>query len=374
MTIHQAVMSDSWTVLPEARNFSETKDECWVMLQNQGRYSYPGPQFVISDEEIPVYAQSKLTRTEVTYGPLYAVRLHDVLLLGNNTFISQRSELLVDLEGMNRRRAPMPSAQQSSGLYEYELPEDVPYFNGSAAALFFHTACGSHHSHWLVQGLPRLELFERSGASFESLLVFDTIKPYQFEMLETLGYSREKVLVRRGLEPMRFKELYVLYTWNDFLPAFQSIERLIDAYNPGAQGPERVYVSRKDAVTVRKFLNEDDLIALVQKYGFEIVHPSALTAAQEVALFRSARLVCGPLGAGLYNTIFTSPGAFLWILGDPSYVMDWAPELCGLRGHTHGYHFGNSFFSYEESHFGTHNNWILNLETFEKQLQILTHK
>jgi capsular polysaccharide biosynthesis protein len=372
MTRYRARCCDSWVVLPEARNFAETKEECWVMLQKQGGYSYPLPQFVLSDEEIPPYAKEKLMRSAVSYGPLYAVRLHDVLLLENNTFITRKGELLVDLQNMNRRRDPLPAADSPTEFYEYELPNDIPYFDGSAAALFFHTACGSHHSHWLVQGLPRLELFEQAQATFESLLVYDTIKAYQFEMLETLGYPREKVFVRQQLEPIRFRELFVLYTWNDFLPAFQSIDRLISAHSPGTSGPERVYISRKDAATVRKFLNEDDVIELVKKYDFEIVNPSALSAAEEVALFRNARLLCGPLGAGLYNSIFTAPGALLWILGDPNYVMDWAPELCGLRGHSHGYYFGNSFFSYEESHLGTHNNWIVNIETFEKQLRQLT--
>jgi capsular polysaccharide biosynthesis protein len=188
-------------------------------------------------------------------------------------------------------------------------------------------------------------------------------------MLATLGYQRNQVVVRPGVTPMRFKELYVLYTWNDFLPAFDSIEKLIDAYYTGTPGPERVYVSRKDAVTVRKFLNEDDLIELLKQYDFEIIHPSTLTAAQEVGLFRDARIICGPLGAGLYNSVFTKPGALMWIIGDPCYVMDWAPELCGLRRHSHGYYFGNSFYSYEENHVGTHNNWILNIDTFERQLQ-----
>ncbi len=339
------------------------------MIEPQGHYPYPAPEFIITDEEIPGYAREKLARTGVIYGPLYAVRLRNVLLLDNNFVITERGEFLVDLAGMNGRRVPLPTRESPPRYLEYDLPNDVPYYDGSAAALFFHTACGSHHSHWLVQGLPRLELFERTAAQYDSVLVYDTIKPYQYDMLSTLGIPRDKVLVRQGLGPMRFKELYVVYTWNDFLPAFQNIEKLIDAYyQPGAPGPAKVYVSRKDAVGVRKFLNEDDLISLLQKYDFEIVVPSTLTAAQEVALFRDARIICGPLGAGLYNSIFTKPGAFMWIIGDPCYVMDWAPELCGLRGHRHGYYFGNSLYSYEDSHMGTHNNWILNLETFERQL------
>jgi capsular polysaccharide biosynthesis protein len=79
-------------------------------------------------------------------------------------------------------------------------------------------------------------------------------------------------------------------------------------------------------------------------------------------LFRGARLIVGPLGAGLYNALFTRPGATIVALSDPAYVMEWLPQVAALRGHRHAWCFGLGMESHDEIHAGTHGNWIVDVE------------
>ena len=116
-------------------------------------------------------------------------------------------------------------------------------------------------------------------------------------------------------------------------------------------------------------MNEEKIIEIVEELGFKVIIPSSLTLADEVRLFQDARLIVGPLGAGLYNIFFTKPGSTMLVLGDPNYAMDWPAQACGLRGHSICYYFGSSFYSYETDHLGTHNNWILDPDRFRAAIE-----
>ena len=69
----------------------------------------------------------------------------------------------------------------------------------------------------------------------------------------------------------------------------------------------RIYVSRRRA-DVRRVLNEEEIEGCLHKYGFEIIDCERLAFSQQIALFKSADIVCAPHGAGLSNIAFCSRG------------------------------------------------------------------
>ncbi|MBX7138073.1 MAG: glycosyltransferase family 61 protein [Oligoflexia bacterium] len=362
---------DSFTWLPRAASFSELRsEECCVVIDADCSYGYPLPLFAYTDEELPSLTKDKILRTAVRNDPIYAIRLQEPILCGDSTIITARGEVLLDMMVMNGRRRAMPAARGRDAHFsmEIEVPE-TRYLDCSAALLFFHSASGHHHSHWMIQTLPKLELFERAKADFEKLLVYDSIQPYQLETLDHLGYPQDRIVQRASTEALKIRELYVMYTWNDIMPHFGAIERLRSVARSQASSKERIYVSRRDARNVRRFLNEQECLPVFEEFGFQTVVPGQLGLMEEIGLFSSARLICGALGAGLCNSAYTAPGARLVVIGDPCYAMDWVPELCGLRGHSHCYYFGNSFYSYESQHLGTHNNWVLDPQKLRKVLK-----
>jgi capsular polysaccharide biosynthesis protein len=228
--------------------------------------------------------------------------------------------------------------------------------------LFHNASSGDNHSHWLLQTLPQLGMCERLGIRPELLVVQPNIRPYQRDVLAALGYGPERLLLRSPSCPMRFETLFAGYVDGGLVPDPHIFDRQIAAFDAGLAGPERIYVSRGDARGIRRLLNEADLIAHLQERGFTIVVPSALSAAEEVTMFRHARLIVGPLGAGLYNALFTRPGATIVALSDPFYVMEWLAQVAALRGHALGWCFGLGLESHDEVYAGTHGNWIVDIE------------
>jgi len=70
----------------------------------------------------------------------------------------------------------------------------------------------------------------------------------------------------------------------------------------------RLWVSRRFAR--RRWLsNEDDVVALLESYGFRVLHPELLSVPEQLTLFSRASLVAGMHGAGLANIAMMAPGA-----------------------------------------------------------------
>jgi capsular polysaccharide biosynthesis protein len=85
----------------------------------------------------------------------------------------------------------------------------------------------------------------------------------------------------------------------------------------GLQKKQRIFISRKEK---RRVINEDELVAVLSKFGFKSIAPESLSVAEQVSLFAAAEVVIGAHGAALTNTVFCSPGTKVIEIFAPDYV------------------------------------------------------
>ncbi len=346
--------------LPRVIRLNVTHEDSIRVFSEAMRVPVPAPVLVKTVEPLPPRTQDIVSRTESEHDAQYLARLNDVLLTGHRDLFTLDGLYLTDLAsqaGLHSRPpevVPGPDGKLIRPLAALS-PELV---DETAGLLFFHSASGDNHSHWLLQTLPQLRLYERAGIRPERLIVQPNIRPYQRETLRLLGWKDREILVRAPDRPIIFRELYAGYVDGGLVPDATIYDRLREACPRRPGSPEKLYISRGDARTVRRFLNEDRLIERVRELGFTVVTPGALSLAEEISLFQGARVIAGPLGAGLYNALFTDPGATIVALSDPNYAMTWLAQVAGLRGHQHAAVFGLAFDSIEPTFGGTHNNWI----------------
>jgi len=97
--------------------------------------------------------------------------------------------------------------------------------------------------------------------------------------------------------------------------------------------PTLLYIARADARS-RPLRNEDMLVARLARFGVVPVLLSALGLDEQIKLFRGARLVIGPHGAGLANVVFSPPGTVLYELLPHHYVN----PCMNLLAQQHGLH------------------------------------
>ncbi len=67
-----------------------------------------------------------------------------------------------------------------------------------------------------------------------------------------------------------------------------------------------IYVSRADTSgkTKRSVANEKELVEELKKRGFKVIIPGKHTLAEQVKMFKEAKVIMGPHGAGLTNLLF----------------------------------------------------------------------
>ncbi|NBB76845.1 MAG: DUF563 domain-containing protein, partial [Bacteroidetes bacterium] len=175
----------------------------------------------------------------------------------------------------------------------------------NALVLYGHWA---NYYHWITQHLPKLRAAEkyREATGRLPLLILppqpskvylDSLKEAGFEEAETICWWNGRAEVDE-LVLMNYPE-----STPDSLNWLR--KRILKPENkPGRSASgRRIYVSRADAKS-RRVMNEDEILPLLQAYGFEKVILSESTFKEQVSLFRSAEMVIGPHGAGLTNLIW----------------------------------------------------------------------
>lgn len=70
--------------------------------------------------------------------------------------------------------------------------------------------------------------------------------------------------------------------------------------------PRRIFLTRRNAKVRR--INEEEIIAVLKKYGFELVAPEEYTFPEQVALFNNAEFIIGGTGAAFSNLLFCEAG------------------------------------------------------------------
>ncbi len=363
---------DAFTTLPRCESFSQACGEDELLLLHESS-SYPNspPLFVYTDEEIPEVCRGLLSRSLWHVDPLYCARLVEGTLHEHSAPVTRQGELLYDLWLHAGRHLQPPYARvDDDGTRWVKMAGHTPCYKDCTAAPIFPFPCCSHHSHWLVHAFAKISHLRQARVEPDLYVVLPDMQPYQRAMLSVMGIEENRLLVRDFHQPMKFRELYKSYTPNDFTPGdMWMYDEIASRIYDGTDGPERIYISRQDAREIRRFLNEEQVIEVAERYGFEILVASRMTFEEEVRVFLNARVIAGPVGAGLYNTLFTRPGATILGLSEPSYVMDWPMQVASLRGHRIGYLLGNAFLSMEPSNVGSDNSWVLDPRKFERILK-----
>ena len=176
---------------------------------------------------------------------------------------------------------------------------------------------GSTYFHWLSDLLGRIALLRSSGIDFGNINFFVVSSchlPYQRETLDILGVPQSKIVQSSRSPHIRAEQLLV-----PSLPGMvgimtgktgEFIRRKILPHKTWKQSsaPERIYISRKTA-SYRRVVNEDEIIAVLSKFGFVAIALENLSFREQMALLSAARVVVSPHGAGLTNLVFCHPGA-----------------------------------------------------------------
>lgn len=172
-----------------------------------------------------------------------------------------------------------------------------------------------HYGSWLLNLLPKFLLFdeleETRGLPIAMTRDLYDGKRFVRETLDALDIGPDRLLLL-GNGSHEFSTAWCVSAGAHILSpagACAVRARLLSAYGiaPGREGGKLYYISRRDAA-VRRVLNEDRLIELLEAYGVEVVVNADRSMQELAVLFADARCVIGVNGAGMTNTLFCPPG------------------------------------------------------------------
>ena len=168
------------------------------------------------------------------------------------------------------------------------------------------------HFHWLTDVLTRLFVVRERLS--DSLLVL----PGRFETLDVVRASLSAfgVVNVYYIAPDEFVECRNLVMPSHTAPsghfkdeAIRGVrDVLLSAYGDARRSShEKIYISRRRAEK-RRIVNEDDVMAVVRRFGFETVFAEELSFAEQVRICSRARYIVSNHGAGLTNILFMQDG------------------------------------------------------------------
>ena len=167
----------------------------------------------------------------------------------------------------------------------------------------------SNYYHVLTELLPRLEFYMPFIGKVK-LLVSENIPSFLAEAFDLLGITNNDIqLVRDGIEYTADTLMTIPWGLNFIPERFEFIKnnflkRTVD-YNADKPKSKRIYVSRKSESN-RSIVNEEDIIPILDSFGFECVESQKMSLSEQITLFSTAAVICGPHGAGLSNLLWMS--------------------------------------------------------------------
>jgi capsular polysaccharide biosynthesis protein len=205
-----------------------------------------------------------------------------------------------------------------------------------AIALWSHPWLGFHH--FLSEVAPKICKLRRvfghdlGGA----IICFPMIKRrYEADILRMLEIPTSSLLDSKTAGGVVAKKLTFIPMagWFQGNPNANLLrEDFLRHASEGPGGPERLYLSRSGR---RRCLNDDAIIARCKELGFEVVDESSRTIAEQIDLYRNAKVLIGPHGSAFTNMVWTKPGTRIIEIVPSSFDVPYHTALAKSLGHRH---------------------------------------
>ncbi len=258
--------------------------------------------------------------------------LHNVEVIGHPAVALSGREIIMENSlskpaNLNKSRLPTALAKST-----FKRPRYIDQ------AIILTHLWSKNYYHWMFETLPRLRFLDLIDGVRPNLLINPQPALWQLDSLYRLGVDSVDLIEQDPGMRYLIGTTYVTSNLREIQisglnPTVVSWlrERLSgpDYALPGHSSfPERILVSRRQA-TSRKIVNFEAFERALAVRGFTTVILEQMSFADQVELFRRARIVIGVHGAGLTNLLFSDHASLIEIFQPEKPAWHYA-NLCGL--------------------------------------------
>jgi len=189
-----------------------------------------------------------------------------------------------------------------------------------------------NYFHWMLEALislEGLEYYRKATGNQPKLIIPAPLMAWQRETLDLLGYDIADC-IPWNYRIAKINTLVVSsHLTNDSGHRYEYFMRpssckwlrdklLAPALkiSNGRLFPKRIYLSRERA-NGRKILNEGELSAVLNRYGFSVIRPEEMTVSEQICSFHYAEAIIAS-GAALTNLLFANQPIVIETFSDPT--------------------------------------------------------
>ena len=202
---------------------------------------------------------------------------------------------------------------------------NVPVLATQPVGLAFDSWSGNYF-HWIAEVLPRLALLRKVQPNCVVLVPGPNSPDYIAATVRALGFEQTHTIAPG--EMVHVSDLWVAARPGQFgymVPELvQEVREAVLAsfasnLDPAKRATRRLYVSRSRQKW-RYLTNEADVVAVLEKYGFETIYFETMTFAEQVRTMYEAKIFIGIHGANMTNILFMTPGTNVIEMMSDTYV------------------------------------------------------
>lgn len=270
---------------------------------------------------------------EITQGRIYADNLESVAVINKN------GRLLGDVSFQYTKKNWNLVPPHKNNIFRQKYFVKPKYLPGTAFSLLSGGGAAiGNYFHWVIDSLARIHLLKESDL-FEAVdwfLVYNLRPDFVMDSLELLGIDHKQVVVMDECKHVQTDRLIVSspVRGNDKHVPPWACQFLRETYLPKIKNKHSypfIYISRSDA-KARHVLNEQELITLLNNYGFKTIILSDLSFEEKIDVFSSAKVILTPIGAQLTNIVFCEKDATLIELFPAGFVLPDAVDVAKKVG------------------------------------------
>jgi capsular polysaccharide biosynthesis protein len=197
--------------------------------------------------------------------------------------------------------------------------------DGEVPVLICGDAWSTNHYHFLNHTLPAIDAIVARLGRTGVRLALPWMRPVHAQAMQALGHDEvASCPVEPGRQYAIAAALFCSFTVGvaDFARSglIQGMhDRMAACVPDDGAWDGRIYVSRLGDKH-RRAVGEAALVEGLRRRGFAIVTPAEMDLAEQIRVFRGARLVVGPHGAGLANVAFCRPGTAVYELMPEHFI------------------------------------------------------
>ena len=156
------------------------------------------------------------------------------------------------------------------------------------------------------------------------------------EFLLALGFDDSRMITRNIDEHILCKKIYMgtRLGVNNRMILPQGLDLLTSLRLPETKQSRRIFLDRNDdRKAIRQLVNEEDLWAICQKFGFERLTPGRMSLNEKRQAFGEAEIIIGQYGGGLQNHYLCHPNTRLIVLQSDLFqrnIFDYTSEMLQL--------------------------------------------